>query len=250
MEQTYEACYGITHDDFLSLQCGTNEILYVYDVYTYAKQLSTSSTYGCVHIRQSATYNSTECCHYVNDTEDCGMRYYGSYFVHYCVGINTCTNQVAWNSTLNVCDQTVYFSETHYMKAFYNCIPSSNILDICSSDSTQGNPVYIWNTNYPGKQGDCSSNSGCSCRASSSSSGMKVNVLDLRLYNYVTGDCQQQLHITDGSTEFVISCTAYHAFKRTTVYTSTTSQIQLRFDNVFQYGYGNLWIEIESTYFV
>lgn len=72
------------------------------------------------------------CCRYVNETEDCGMRYYGQEspaLEHYrkFTGENSAALQVAWNNTLYVCNQTEYYHRTHYMRLGYNCINSKKL---------------------------------------------------------------------------------------------------------------------------
>ncbi|KAL3882175.1 hypothetical protein ACJMK2_028543, partial [Sinanodonta woodiana] len=64
-----EACYGSHQDDYVKPVCPAGHVIYVSDVYTYAKKKST----GCREESSSFFHNETYCCQYVNDTEDCGM---------------------------------------------------------------------------------------------------------------------------------------------------------------------------------
>lgn len=127
LEQVFEACYGVTTDDFLDPVCNISEVLYIRDVFTYAKPRS----YGCPQESTPTNRNDSFCCRYNNDTTDCGWRYYGeSYYkgVHYtnCVGRLKCTIQVAWNRTELNCDPHIYMSKSNYMRQFYHCIKSKN----------------------------------------------------------------------------------------------------------------------------
>lgn len=126
-EQVFEACYGVTADDFLEPVCNISEVLYIRDVFTYAKPHS----YGCPQESTPTNRNDSFCCRYNNDTTDCGWRYYGeSYYKgsHYtnCVGRLKCTIRVAWNGTGQNCDWHIYMSKSNYMRQFYHCIKSKN----------------------------------------------------------------------------------------------------------------------------
>ena len=124
---TLQACYGNGFEDFMSPSCAPGYTIYVYDVYTYAKRKDRN----CPTIADQTNRNITFCCNYVNETEDCGMRYYGTAQAyeheHYsrCSGRQTCGTgvQASWNRTTDVCNSTVFMERSNYMKMWYYCLP-------------------------------------------------------------------------------------------------------------------------------
>ena len=124
-----ESCYGIGFEDRLQPNCSADEVIYPHDVYTYTKKIVN----GCPLITSDEQGNRNEsyCCRYVNETEDCGMRYFGVDVAleHYLAftGKTWDTFSVAWNNTLNICNQSIYYSKTHYMRMTYNCIKSKSV---------------------------------------------------------------------------------------------------------------------------
>jgi hypothetical protein len=59
------------------------------------------------------------------------MRYFGvdgalEHYLHF-TGKALGSIPVAWNNTLNICNQSIYNSKTHYMRMTYNCIKSKSV---------------------------------------------------------------------------------------------------------------------------
>ena len=132
VDHVEEACYGNSFDDYLRPKCTADSVLYIHDVITYAKPL----TSGCPETATIFKRDDARCCRYVNATDDCGLRYYGKavyHKTHYttCTGLTECPGvQVAWNSTLLFCNQSKYLKRTNYMRQIYNCIPSKTFIYI------------------------------------------------------------------------------------------------------------------------
>ncbi|XP_062595968.1 uncharacterized protein DDB_G0271670-like, partial [Saccostrea cucullata] len=247
-EQIFEACYGITVDDFLEPSCNTSEVLYIRDVFTFAKLQS----HACPQESTTINRNDSFCCRYNNQSTDCGWRYYGDSYkgVHYtnCVGRLTCKIQVAWNGTEQNCNQSVFMTKTNYMRQHYHCIKKSLISNICTSTINNGNQLYVWNNGYPAKSGDCATSSGCVCSVSSSkSSTIKIELLDLRLHKDVSGSCYQRLVINEGGLETSIDCDQNNGFSLTTIYTSQSDSLSIRYDNTFAGIEGNFWISVQAV---
>lgn len=246
--KVFEACYGVTADDFLEPMCNISEVLYVRDVYTYAKPHS----YACPQESTPTNRNDSFCCRYNNDTTDCGWRYYGEAYkgVHYthCVGELRCTVQVAWNRTEQNCNPYIYMSKSNYMRQFYYCIKSSLISPICTASTKTGNELYVWNDGYPNLSGDCATSSGCACSVSATKNSIiQVDLLDLRLYEDGGGTCYQQLVISEGGSETVIDCDNKNEFALTTIYTSHSDSFNIRFDNTHSGQNGNFWIALRAN---
>lgn len=246
-ELVFEACYGVTADDFLEPVCNISEVLYIRDVFTYAKPHS----YGCPQESTPTNRNDSFCCRYNNDTTDCGWRYYGESYkgVHYtnCVGRLKCTIQVAWNRTELNCDPHIYMSKSNYMRQFYHCIKTSLISDICTSSTKTGNELYVWNDGYPDTSGDCATSSGCACSVSATKgSTIQVDLLDLRLYEDGVGTCYQRLVISEGGVETSIDCDKKNEFALTPIYTSQSDSFDIRFDNTHSGQSGNFWIALRA----
>lgn len=246
-EQVFEACYGVTADDFLEPVCNISEVLYIRDVFTYAKPRS----YGCPQESTPTNRNDSFCCRYNNDTTDCGWRYYGESYkgVHYtnCVGRLKCTIQVAWNRTELNCDPHIYMSKSNYMRQFYHCIKTSLISDICTSSTKTGNELYVWNDGYPDTSGDCATSSGCACSVSATKgSTIQVDLLDLRLYEDGVGTCYQRLVISEGGLETSVDCAKKNEFALTPIYTSQSDSFDIRFDNTHSGQSGNFWIALRA----
>lgn len=64
--------------------------------------------------------------------------------------------------------------------------------------------------------------------------------------NLTTGDCAQRLNIQDGESEFDIACDDHNAFKKRTVYISTSNDIKLRLDNSLEGSNGYFWIQVKG----
>ncbi|VDI03360.1 Hypothetical predicted protein [Mytilus galloprovincialis] len=243
-----EACYGNGHVDTLQPTCPAGEVIYPKDIYTYCKRIETN----CPHISYDGIRNETYCCRYVNETEDCGMRYYGvdQGLEHYrkFTGESIGSLQVAWNDTDRVCNQSIFFPKTHYMRMTYNCIKSSQIVSMCNS-SASGDQLFLWNDGYPNSDGGCGLTSGCQCTIQSTGgSGIQIDALDIRFaINESTGLCSQRLYVIDGSDESDIACDDVNLFERRTLYTSLTDTIQLRYDNTYDGSNGNFWILLLAT---
>lgn len=242
-----EACYGNGNSDFLEPTCPTGEVIYPKDIYTYSKKLET----GCPWTSTSAKRNETYCCRYVNETEDCGMRYHGvNGLEHYrqFTGVDSGSIQVAWNNTNGICNQSIYLPRTNYMRMTYNCIKSSHIVSMCNS-SASGDQLFLWNDGYPNSDGGCGLTSGCQCTIQSTGgSGIQFDALDIRFAtNESTGICSQRLFVIDGSDESDIACDDVNLFERRTLYTSLTDTIQLRYDNTYDGSNGNFWILLQAT---
>ncbi|XP_065927277.1 serine-rich adhesin for platelets isoform X3 [Magallana gigas] len=247
LEQVFEACYGVTADDFLEPVCNISEVLYIRDVFTYAKPRS----YGCPQESTPTNRNDSFCCRYNNDTTDCGWRYYGESYkgVHYtnCVGRLKCTIQVAWNRTELNCDPHIYMSKSNFMRQFYHCIKTSLISDICTSSTKTGNELYVWNDGYPDTSGDCATSSGCACSVSATKgSTIQVDLLDLRLYEDGVGTCYQRLVISEGGVDTSIDCDKKNEFALTPIYTSQSDSFDIRFDNTHSGQSGNFWIALRA----
>ncbi|XP_061192339.1 uncharacterized protein LOC133200577 [Saccostrea echinata] len=247
-EQVFEACYGITVDDFLEPSCNTSEVLYIRDVFTFAKPKS----HACPQESTTLNRNDSFCCRYNNQSTDCGWRYYGDSYkgVHYtnCVGQLTCKVQVAWNGTEQNCNQSVFMTKTNYMRQFYHCIQKSLISNICTSAISNGNQLYVWNNGYPAKSGDCATSSGCVCSVSASkSSTIRIELLDLRLHKDISGTCYQRLVISEGGSETSIDCDKNNGFSLTTIYTSQSDSLSIRYDNTYVGIDGNFWISLQAV---
>ncbi|KAL3882167.1 hypothetical protein ACJMK2_028535 [Sinanodonta woodiana] len=223
-----EACYGSHQDDYVKPVCPAGHVIYVSDVYTYAKRKST----GCREESSYDFHNETYCCQYVNGTEDCGMRYSGlpSGFSHYvnCNGYNNCTVHVAWNYTLLCCDQNVYLARTNYMRMHYQCIAESSIVELPSAQRFGPmKEIHIRNVGYPRQIRYCNVTSGYLATITSSSGAIVIRTLDLRLAFNGTGRCGQKLHIT-------------------ILYNSTTNNITIRIDNTLSNESGNFWVKVTA----
>ncbi|XP_076079154.1 uncharacterized protein LOC143049379 [Mytilus galloprovincialis] len=242
-----EECMGNTHSNFLFPSCFSGQVMYVYDVYSYAKTLDS----GCPQIQISNVNVSDGCCAYYNASEDCGMRYYGPNgdLTTYsdCTGSVSCQKPVGWNDTIKECNQSVFLPQTNYMQLNYHCIEEIQICSICSC-TVSGTSLYIWNGEYPNAVNDCSLTSGCSCSITSSgSSRIQLIAFDIRFkINSTSGDCAQRLHIQDGESEFDIACDDDNAFKKRTVYISTSNDIKLRLDNSLEGSNGYFWIQVQA----
>ncbi|XP_063405300.1 uncharacterized protein LOC134688475 [Mytilus trossulus] len=243
-----EACYGNGHVDILQPTCPAGEVIYPKDIYTYCKRIETN----CPFISYDGIRNETYCCRYVNETEDCGMRYFGvdQGLEHYrkFTGEDIGSLQVAWNDTDSVCDQSIFFSKTHYMRMTYNCIKSSQIVSMCNS-SASGDQLFLWNDGYPNSDGGCGLTSGCQCTIQSTGgSGIQIDALDIRFaINESTGLCSQRLYVIDGSDVSDIACDDVNLFERRILYSSLTDTIQLRYDNTYDGSNGNFWILLQAT---
>lgn len=124
---TLQACYGNGFEDYMNPSCPVGYKIYVYDVYTYSKRIDRN----CPAISDVTNRNISYCCNYVNETEDCGKRYYGTEHAyqheHYsrCSGRQDCGQgvQASWNFTNDVCNSSVFMEKSNYMKMWYNCLP-------------------------------------------------------------------------------------------------------------------------------
>nr|XP_022294515.1 cell wall integrity and stress response component 2-like [Crassostrea virginica] len=246
-EKVYEACYGVLSVNFLKPSCNHSEVMYVRDVYTYSKPASD----GCPQESSFTNQPNASCCRYNNDTTDCGWRYYGDTFKgnHYtqCVGMQQCGVPVAWNRTEQDCDPAVFMSKTNYMRQFYYCIETNFISQICIPSTKTGNELYIWNDGYPNNSSDCATSSGCACSISASkSSTIEIELLDLRL-SQSGGTCNQRLVISEGGTETSIDCGQQNDFSLTSVYSSQSDSLTVRFDNTVSGQYGHFWILLRAS---
>ncbi|XP_052088345.1 uncharacterized protein LOC127725431 isoform X2 [Mytilus californianus] len=240
-----EECFGNTHSNFLFPSCFSGQVMYVHDVYSYAKTLDSR----CPQIQTSNVNASEGCCAYYNATEDCGMRYYGPNgdltIYSDCSGSVSCQKAVGWNDTIKECNQSVFLPQTNYMQLNYHCIEEIEICSICSCNAS-GTSLYIWNGEYPNAMNDCSLTSGCSCSITSSSQ-IQLIAFDVRFkMNSTTGDCAQRLHIQDDESEFDIACDDQNAFEKRTAYISTSNRIKLRLDNSLEVSNGYFWIQVQA----
>ena len=83
-------------------------------------------TSECPQLQTSEMIVAPECCSYTDDTDNCGMRFYGpnSDMTTYtdCSGVMSCVKTVSWNDTLQECNQSVYLPQTNFMRMMYHCI--------------------------------------------------------------------------------------------------------------------------------
>uniref|UniRef100_K1Q7V8 Uncharacterized protein n=1 Tax=Magallana gigas TaxID=29159 RepID=K1Q7V8_MAGGI len=249
--QTYtlQACYGNGFEDFLSPTCPSGSTIYVYDVYTYSKRKDRN----CPTIADQTNRNITYCCNYVNETEDCGKRYYGTAapyeHEHYsrCSGRQTCSPgvQASWNSTDDVCDSAIFMERSNYMKMSYNCLPDSGLVSI-SNTSLTAQSIYLSSEGYPLEMPSCDSTSGSACTVSSSGvSTIRITGFDLQ-FSERSGECKQRLLITDGSLISDVACDDVNNFARSVLYTSQSTRIELRLDNADTSTGGKFWIHLED----
>ncbi|XP_062589326.1 papilin-like [Saccostrea cucullata] len=247
---TLQACYGNGFEDNLNPSCPLGQKIYVYDVYTYSKRKDRN----CPVTSHSSNRNITYCCNYVNETEDCGKRYYGTAapheYEHYsrCSGRQSCGQgvQVSWNYTTDVCDSSIFMERSNYMKMWYNCLPDSDVISI-SNASLTAQSIFLSSAGYPLEMSPCGSTSGASCKVTASgNSRVRITGFDLQ-FSENSGVCKQRLLITDGAMTTDVACDDVNKFARTTLYTSNSSSIDLRLDNTDTSTAGKFWIHLEAT---
>ncbi|KAK3097518.1 hypothetical protein FSP39_010396 [Pinctada imbricata] len=147
-EHILESCYGRTVYDYLDPNCTQDEVLYIRDVYTYAKRLDLS----CPHEADTTNRNESVCCRYVDAYEDCGMRYYSDLLgTHYsnCVGRTSCKVPVAWNDTILNCNQSIYLDKTNYMRQYYHCIETTSSGSSLAVTCSKTDAVYDCSSSLP-----------------------------------------------------------------------------------------------------
>ncbi|KAK3605174.1 hypothetical protein CHS0354_012979 [Potamilus streckersoni] len=193
-EYTEEACYGSNADDYLQPSCSNGHVIYVSDVYAYAKKKST----GCLEVSYPVYFhNETYCCRYVNETEDFTL----------------------------IEDIATQFRSYH----------------------TSNDSLYIWNTGYPAPMEKCNVSTGYYCDVESNNGSIVIAAVDLRLAFNSTGQCAQQLHVTDGDQVKYITCYDDNNFKETILYQSSHSRILIRLDNTLPYSGGHFWIKVSGN---
>ena len=133
---------------------------------------------------------------------------------------------------------------------FSKFIPANLISQICIPSTKTGNELYIWNDGYPNNSSDCATSSGCACSISASkSSTIEIELLDLRL-SQSGGTCNQRLVISEGGMETSIDCGQQNDFSLTSVYSSQSDSLTVRFDNTVSGQYGHFWILLRGNFIV
>ncbi|XP_061193715.1 papilin-like [Saccostrea echinata] len=247
---TFQACYGNGFEDYMKPSCPQGQKIYVYDVYTYSKRKDRN----CPAISYATNRNITYCCNYVNETEDCGKRYYGTAVPyeheHYsrCSGRQNCLQgvQVSWNYTSDVCDSNIFMERSNYMKMWYNCLPDSDVISISNASQT-AQSIFLSSAGYPLEMSPCGTTSGATCKVTASrDSTIRITGFDLQ-FSENSGVCKQRLFITDGASTTDVACDDVNNFARTTLYTSNSSSIDIRLDNTDTSTAGKFWIQVEAT---
>ena len=134
---------------------------------------------------------------------------------------------------------------------YFSQLLSANLISqICIPSTKTGNELYIWNDGYPNNSSDCATSSGCACSISASkSSTIEIELLDLRL-SQSGGTCSQRLVISEGGTETSIDCGQQNDFSLTSVYSSQSDSLTVRFDNTVSGQYGHFWILLRGNFIV
>ena len=142
--------------------------------------------------------------------------------------------------------QTNIYNLMSYIQ-FSLFISANLISQICIPSTKTGNELYIWNDGYPNNSSDCTISSGCACSISASkSSTIEIELLDLRL-SQSGGTCNQRLVISEGGTETSIDCGQQNDFSLTSVYSSQSDSLTVRFDNTVSGQYGHFWILLRGN---
>lgn len=130
---------------------------------------------------------------------------------------------------------------------FWSFHLGSLISNICHASVNTGNQLYVWNDGYPATSADCAASSGCVCSVSASKgSSIHVELLDLRLQEAANGTCYQRLVISEGALETSINCDKKNEFSLTSIYTSQSDSLSIRYDNTHAGSGGNFWISLQG----
>ncbi|XP_060606346.1 uncharacterized protein LOC132758675 [Ruditapes philippinarum] len=204
--RTNTTCRGTGHDNHFDVECGLGYAIAIYNITVGTKRMST----GCPNA-WTTPVNDSSCCE--TNEEDCIFLFdsNANQIYHNKINGNEVISglPVTGSNTPASCQggTNIYYNLTNYMYINYNCINRTHIFDMFSDTGVkvvvEAEAVYIWSKDYPSViQGDMD-RAACSIEIDNCDAGIEMFTLDISLYSYSNGSCEQYLKIMNADNNTV-----------------------------------------------